>query len=75
MRVGGISTNGFLFFNFAQYLCLDTGTYNIGQDSEINRLLMVAFKSRQNHLQDLDCDAAKDYLENAKTTCGQFWLT
>ena len=55
---GGYSTNRFLFFDSTQNLRLDTGTYNIGQDSEINRLLMVAFKIGQNYLQDLDCESA-----------------
>ena len=52
--------------SFMAHLCLDTGTCNIGDDSDFYKLLMVAFNSRKSHLQDFDCDAAEVILNDTE---------
>ena len=59
---GGSNSNGFLFYEFAQNLCTDVDLCNIGDDSEVNRLLMLALTDGKQNLLDLDCSSADEDL-------------
>ncbi len=65
-NTGGSASNGFLFYNIAQYLCDVSRTCKDGGDSEVNRLLMVALTEGKESLWALDCASAESRLADVE---------